>query len=230
LPLAIGATPPLTAPPWTLTPGFTQVFRRWLCQCDGWWKQSADHRWELSGVYDRASEPLAHDQWYFFLAAALGTIVNVGKPLVRYRQHGHNVFGWPTIKQRMAKRIRGRVSAARWSPSSRAHAARLRAHVLYLAAARLQPPFDKRARHAAVAYRQFAELCEMRAAIHGGTSLRKRAAAALKLGLARGYAGNGWAFGLDALALDALAGVLGVTRRRAAIPNSEDRLVRSDSQ
>lgn len=207
LPLPAGGTPPLAAPPWALSPGFTQVFRRWLCDCDEWWKLSTDHRWELSESQDGPSEPLSHDQWYFFLAASLGTIMNVATPLVRYRQHGENVFGWPAFKPRFATRIVERMAAARWSPASRAQAARQRALILDLAANRLGPPYDRRANDAADAYRRLAKLCEIRASIHSEGGVGRRAAALLDLASAHGYSGKPWAFGLNALALDALIGI-----------------------
>ena len=50
--------------------GFTQVFRRWLCDCDRWWELSVDHRWELLPDLNSPRERLAHDQWYFFLVWA----------------------------------------------------------------------------------------------------------------------------------------------------------------
>jgi len=86
-PRPTGKSPPLSGSPWTFALGFTQVFRRWLCDCDRWWPLSVDQY--------RADEPLAHDQWYFFLASVLGTIVNVETPLVRYRQHERTCSAGP---------------------------------------------------------------------------------------------------------------------------------------
>jgi hypothetical protein len=63
-------------------------------------------------------EQLAHDQWYLFLASVLGTTVQVSEPLVRYRQHGANAFGW-SRKERLVPnpgyvlRNEGFIAAAR---------------------------------------------------------------------------------------------------------------------
>jgi glycosyltransferase involved in cell wall biosynthesis len=210
-----GSSPPLASSPWALAPGFTQVFRRWLCECDRWWDLSIDHRWELLKHVAAPAERLAHDQWYFFLAGALGSIVGVPEPLVRYRQHGRNLFGWP-VAGRFVNRLATRARAVRWSLAARAQAAEQRALILELAADRLGTPYDRRAPDAATAYRRLADLCKLRAAIHEGRTAVKRAGALIKLGAKRGYAGNAWAFRLNALALDALIGVPGVKTHREA--------------
>ena len=78
--------PPLSSGPWLHALGFTEVFRRSLLQLDDLWPQSLDQ--------DRSGEPLAHDQWVFFLASVFGTIVYIDDPLVSYVQHGANTYGW----------------------------------------------------------------------------------------------------------------------------------------
>ena len=98
----IGRSPPLSGSPWTFSLGFTQVFRRWLCDCDRLWPLSVDP--------NSAREPMAHDQWYFFLASVLGTVINIEAPLVRYRQHGDNVFGWAKAKRTLGARLLGKDS------------------------------------------------------------------------------------------------------------------------
>ncbi|NHN92262.1 glycosyltransferase family 2 protein [Acetobacter sicerae] len=52
-------------------------------------------------------KPLAHDTWFFILAAALGTVSRIDKSLILYRQHGNNVYGVSarTWKEKLAHRI-----------------------------------------------------------------------------------------------------------------------------
>ena len=78
--------PALSSGPWLHALGFTEVFRRSLLQWSDLWPRSLDQ--------DRRGQPLAHDQWFFFLASALGTIVYIDEPLVAYVQHGANTYGW----------------------------------------------------------------------------------------------------------------------------------------
>ena len=77
---------PLGLEPWSLVTGFTQVFRSSLRRFATVHEASIDPYWP--------AQRLAHDQWHLFLASVFGSVVRVGQSLVRYRQHGENVFGW----------------------------------------------------------------------------------------------------------------------------------------
>ena len=72
------------ADPWSFSLGFTQVFRRELTVHAPLQALSRDF------LFPR--EPLAHDQWFFFLAASFGRVAFVDEDLVAYRQHAANVF------------------------------------------------------------------------------------------------------------------------------------------
>ncbi len=76
--------------------GFTQIFRRSMLQFSNLWTMSLDHL--------APGEPLAHDQWFFFLASALGKIGYLDEPLVAYVQHGKNTYGWP-IEPRSPQKV-----------------------------------------------------------------------------------------------------------------------------
>ena len=78
--------PPLSLDPWLNGLGFTIVLRRDLLALDGLWSNSVDQY--------ALEKPLAHDQWFFFLASALGNIAYIDDALVRYRQHDANLYGW----------------------------------------------------------------------------------------------------------------------------------------
>ena len=73
---------PLTGSPWMFALGFTQVFRKSLVEFDGLWANSLDQNFD--------GGPLAHDQWYFFLASVIGKIVYLPDLLADYRQHEDN--------------------------------------------------------------------------------------------------------------------------------------------
>ncbi len=206
-PRPAGPTRPLGGSPWTFALGFTQVFRRWLSDCDGWWGLSRDH--------NSADEPLAHDQWYFFLASVLGTIVNVDAPLARYRQHDANVFGSKKGQRKGLARLRYRARSAESSTKCRALAATQRALILDLAAGSLGSPYGQRARDGAIAFRRLAALSARRAAIYAGTGVLDRARAFAGLVSARGYGSNPWRFGMLALAMDLSVGLPGIARARS---------------
>ena len=80
--------------------GFAMTFRRELVGFNEYWPRSVDH---LS-----TSNRMAHDQWYLFLASAIGDIVCLDERLVDYRQHGGNAYGVkpPTYASTIAYRLR----------------------------------------------------------------------------------------------------------------------------
>ena len=202
MPRPIGESPPLSGSPWTFALGFTQIFRRWLCDCDRWWPLSLDQ--------NSAEERMAHDQWYFFLASVLGTIVNVDAPLVRYRQHDRNVFGWSKAKRPWRARFSDRIRSVALFAERRVHAATQRAMILDAAAGALPSPFRERALEGAATYRHLAGLCAKRAGIYAGTSFIDRARSFASLVRARGYGADAARFGAGALLVDAFIGVSGL--------------------
>lgn len=204
----MGNSTPLTGSPWAFALGFTQVFRRWLCDCDRWWPLSVDP--------NSADQPMAHDQWYFFLASVLGTIGNLEVPLVRYRQHGANVFGWAKAKHTFGARLLAKISAATWLSQRRLHSAEQSAKIFDQASITLPKPYDQRAREGAIAYRQLADLCARRAGIHAGRTIIDRARSLAALVSAGGYGLDPRRFGVKALAMDVIVGLSGITRRKMA--------------
>lgn len=83
-------------PPWHFSFGLTQTFRASLCAYDDLWEESLDHLQD---------EILAHDQWYFFLALALGKVVFIDEDLIHYRQHGANAYGSAGVGSRWQRFI-----------------------------------------------------------------------------------------------------------------------------
>jgi hypothetical protein len=203
IPRAHGLSPPLSGSPWTFALGFSQVFRAWLRDFDKWWPLSLDHH---------AQEPLAHDQWYFFLASTLGSIVHVQEPLAQYRQHQANAFGW----RRRAPGFRERIRSSSASVARRAGAATQRAIILDLAAETLRQPYRQRAIEGSRFYRRLAELSDLRAMMHACPTFIDRMRSFAVLVSAHGYGAEPWQFGLDALVLDLLIALpLGTPRSKA---------------
>lgn len=78
--------PPQTLQPWMYNAGLTCVYHHSLVEYNDLWEKS------VSFTYDNERE--AHDQWLYFLASTLGTIIYLPEELLYYRQHGKNTFGW----------------------------------------------------------------------------------------------------------------------------------------
>ncbi|WP_051749113.1 glycosyltransferase [Nevskia soli] len=84
---------PLTGDPWLNVPGFSMTFARKLFETLPWSSRPADP--------NVPREMLAHDQWIYFLAHALGTTAMLPLTLVNYRRHKASV----TAVQNRRKRI-----------------------------------------------------------------------------------------------------------------------------
>ena len=74
--------------PWSNPLGLTMIFRSALVRYNDLWPASVD----LAVPGQRA----AHDQWFYFLATNLGTVVATPERLLGYRQHQGNSVGWKT--------------------------------------------------------------------------------------------------------------------------------------
>lgn len=194
---------PLAPHPWRLVPGFTQVFRRTLMEYSFLHPASIDAYWP--------AEQLAHDQWYLFLASLFGCIVQVSRPLVRFRQHGANAFGWSNESRLVPEpgyvlRNEGFIAAAR-----------NRSELLRRLQSLSTPEEQSRARAAIAYYDALHERLTGRRSVYDSPSLAARAMAVhalLKQGAyrsGRGATDYGW----RGLLLDVCAGVpLGARSKR----------------
>jgi glycosyltransferase involved in cell wall biosynthesis len=72
--------------PWMLVPGNAMFFSRKVLDLD------FSRRPRGLGTNDA---PMTHDEWTYFIATAIGRTHFSSETLVRYRQHGANVFGAP---------------------------------------------------------------------------------------------------------------------------------------
>ncbi|HZU51378.1 MAG TPA: hypothetical protein VE968_05815, partial [Sphingomicrobium sp.] len=176
--------------------GFLMVFRSDL--------RRFDDLWDLTIDQNEGNVIFAHDQWYFFLARALGEVRFVDEPLAIYRQHGGNTYGVPvsySIGQRLARRLIHYGTADEWAALS----AKSRATILRLIAER-----DGLARlgQLAQSYDDLAERRARRAKTYCRDSVAKRAAALLRSISAADYRGGAWAFEPASIARDAWSGVV----------------------
>lgn len=201
--------------PWFFSLGFTQVFRRSLLAFDHLWPASLDH--------SVAGERMAHDQWYFFLASILGKVRYLETPLVGYRQHESNAFGWeqssggkPSLL-RKAFRAVSRDYGPRYQNYARA--ARARERILKRLSADLGGAAHEKATLVADRYGDLATLMEARALLYTGSPLKDRMSALSRLIRNRGYRKrqDGWGFQPSALAQDVVLGALSPRSLGAAI-------------
>jgi glycosyltransferase involved in cell wall biosynthesis len=193
---------PLTGSPWMFALGFTQMFRRTLVQFDDFWTDSVDQNCE--------GERLAHDQWYFFLASVIGSIVYVPDVLADYRQHGTNTYGWQRLGSALLSRVAEEAKDARRAVRRRLAAAEARAGILQRAADRVQGPLRDRLLQGTERYRQFAQRYQLRAALYDGRVYSERGRAFRQLLAARTYGKDAWQVGPLGLAMDCLIGLTGI--------------------
>jgi glycosyltransferase involved in cell wall biosynthesis len=187
--------------------GLTMVFRRSLLAHSRLWPLSLDHNW--------AGQPMAHDQWVFFMAGVLGTVDYVSARLAAYVQHGHNVIGW-----------RGRSgwsTRLRWVFENHAEgyrrygaAAGRRADILDQLPRQRDPARYDRMAEQARDLRALARLFASRADIYAAPTMRERATAFRDV-LGQGGYRQAWAFGRSSLCKDLTLGVMGGPLLPAAI-------------
>ena len=189
---------PLSSGPFLYALGFTEVFRRSLLQLNNLWAQSLDH--------DRLGEPLAHDQWFFFLASVFGTIVYVDEPLVNYIQHGRNAHGWgkPGFREFVEKYLRNH--SRRFSYVAKAMQSR--ADILETAKGKVERVWVDRASTAAQYYRSLALHYALRAKLYESHKLSERIGAYRAIIRSGGYAGGPWTLGRRCVAIDICPGII----------------------
>ena len=188
--------PPLSAGPWPLALGFTEVFRRSLLPLSYLWPNSRD-------FYEN-DERSPHDQWFFLLAAALGKIAYLDEALVAYVQHGSNAYGWRKLNpiERMKEICRNRSDEY----SRYAKAAESLAGVFETAKRDLKGIWGERAATAADYYRTFSWLCAERSALYTSIKFRDRLEAFRSVLGKTGYT-PAWGLGRKALIVDMCLGV-----------------------
>jgi glycosyltransferase involved in cell wall biosynthesis len=186
---------PLCADPWSLVAGFTQVFRRSLSKFSALHAGSIDPYWP--------AERLAHDQWQFFLACALGSVIRIAQPLARYRQHNANIFGWtgePWLETAPGHFLRAESFVA---------AARNRSELLRSVLGDLTAAEQVHAREAIAFYDDLHQRLDARMSMYSSAALMTRIKAFRALLRQRAYrsADGAARFGWKGLLMDAFGGV-----------------------
>jgi Glycosyl transferase family 2 len=185
--------------------GFSVVFRQRLLRFCGLHESSLDP--------DRDGQPMAHDQFFFFLASALGRVRYVPEPLVKYRQHGGNVVG-PGVPRPLSYRLRGITEA---QCSLRAAAAGSRAGMLEQMIRTTTAEEASNLERLRDRYVKLAEAYTLRGVIHSHSTLRTRVAALARLA-PKAYSSHPWAFGWKEFLKDSYAALetsFGVTIENA---------------
>jgi hypothetical protein len=174
--------------------GLLQVFRADLRRYDELWDQSIDH---LEG-----NVILAHDQWYFFLATALGKVEFVDEPLLDYLQHGSNTYG-VKVKETALTRLLLRFAHYGDQDEWAARSAESRAGIIACIA-------EKEGRSdllpLSARYRDLAARLRRRAAVYSGSSLSGRALAMLRT--VGDYSREPWNFAPPSALRDIWKGVM----------------------
>lgn len=175
--------------------GFAMVFRRRLLDFSDLWEKSVDNL--------QLKERMAHDQWVFFLASALGTVAFIDEPLAGYRQHDNNTYGFGRPAPTLRARFDDWMTVRSQDYAKFTVAAEKRAWILEQLSGRLDPAWRARADLAIERYRALVRHSALRAAIYGPTSLAGRLQAWLDLLRDGGYGSSTrWLFGRKAALKD----------------------------
>ena len=186
--------------PWLHGLGFTLVFSRYLMSFDALWPGSSD----FLPVHQRE----AHDQWYFFLASSLGTIVYIDQPLALYRQHGKNSYGWK--KNPLWKKIWTEFSSTSIAEiKSHEVCAGYRAYMFEQIQNEMSDVRKSRAAAAAAGYRKLESRYRKRRQIYAATNVFSRFGKMITLLQSGGYGPkNQWCPSWKNMAKDLVRGVL----------------------
>ena len=198
--------------PWAQLYGFSAVIDRRLLAQNSLWSRSKDH-------FD-ASQPMAHDQWFGFLADLTGSSVLLDKSLVAYRQHAANACGfevprppgdgivsqlksvWLYLINRDPQTFLAKRRRLQELFRNRANSALSRLTIAKRLAITLNVRPDRLA-----LYMKAYESFYLRSCLHGRLGRRARLHLFLKV-LQRGYVGMGRKTGLKEMILDVSYGVL----------------------
>ena len=188
------------SPPSSLFPlrnpyGFSMLIRRELVDFSDLWPKSVDNL--------KTDTMMAHDQWFFFLACALGTIAFVDVPLAGYRQHDNNTYGVERPPRTVGERIARWVNVRSKEYVSFTIAAHVRAAILNDSFDRLGPEQQARAKLAIVRYETLSRHCAWRAAIYDPGPVLPRLSAWQALLRDGAYSNRTrWSFGRKAMLAD----------------------------
>jgi glycosyltransferase involved in cell wall biosynthesis len=188
------------SPPSSLFPlrnpyGFSMLIRRALVDFSDLWPKSVDNL--------KTDTMMAHDQWFFFLACALGTVAFVDVPLAGYRQHDNNTYGVERPPRTVREKIARWVNVRSKEYASFTIAAHVRAAILKDSLDRLGPEQQARATLAIDRYETLSRHCAWRAAIYDPGPVMPRLSAWQALLRDGAYSNRTrWSFGRKAMLAD----------------------------
>lgn len=185
----------LELPPWTVVPGFSQMFRRSLLRYSDMHDRSID-------VYS-AVERMPHDQWFVFLASVFGSVAYLPGRLAQYRQHRSNSSGWLPSRP-LTYAVHNVVHARRHAASA---CAAVTSRLALLDEFRDRSNDADKIEAAIEYYLAVKRYTELRLQIYASKSLRRRARSIASLIKDRAYTQARASFGVDNLVLDMCIGM-----------------------
>ena len=199
LPPSKVAFEPLQIGPWDNAFGFTQMVSRDLLRFNDYWAQSLDH--------DRPASPMAHDQWFSFLASVLGRVVYVSTPLAKYRQHGRNAVGTEYHSHGLFSASRAQVNFK--SIVWKAKASEARERILTSMRDTIDAPLRSRVDEAIQRYALLSRQLRTRVTLYSSPEIVRRMQSFANLLRMHSYSrlDHGWRFGANSLLKDLVLGV-----------------------
>ncbi|MCK1404938.1 glycosyltransferase [Bradyrhizobium sp. 76] len=209
--------------PWWNAYGFTLSFRRSITRFSHLWLQTIDAHLDEKRMINPRVE--CHDHWLSFISSVVGAIVYIHEPLAFYRQHGSNAAGWGG-KITLLRKV-GHMLERRGTIYAHCHrAAAIRTKLLTDASSIATSDIEREQLiEAADHYANLAELYNLRAECHLGSSIFHRASSFFKLVAMAGYRYTGWwTFHPKGLVKDLVLGVVWgkVMRRFGRTPAGSD--------
>lgn len=186
--------------PWNHSYGLVQIFRSSLRIYDDLWDWSLNHMADPQDI-------LSHDQWYFFLAEALGRVKFLDDRLLEYRQHERNDVGAKQMKPAIQSRLFARVEHYGCQDLRISKAATARASILREIASRT-PDSGTRLRVIAACYEHLAERSGRRYHVYSRERIRDRLACLVHSWRKNDYSEWPWGFDRRSVYRDLLMGVL----------------------
>lgn len=186
--------------PWHHTYGLVQMFRADLRRFDDLWDSSLN---EIIAPMDIMS----HDQWYVFLAQALGRVEFLDECLVDYRQHSSNTVGASQMRPTIEKRLLARLEHHGSQDDRNAQAASARATILREIADR-EPRHAPRLEDIAQHYERLAARHRNRFATYSAKGMPRRAGNLVRSWFGGDYRDWPWGFDPRSVVRDLWSGVL----------------------
>jgi glycosyltransferase involved in cell wall biosynthesis len=89
-------TTPTSSPLWPVVPGFAMVYRKSVLGITDWSERVES---------PRHAGQMVHDEWVYFVAAAVGDVVWIPNRLALHREHQQNATGKPSVSRGWTVRV-----------------------------------------------------------------------------------------------------------------------------